>query len=298
MTDYGHELIFGTFITPVATPSQKAVELGIASEEAGFDLVTYQDHPYQNSFHDTWTLMTHVAARTSRIRIASNVLNLPLRPPAVLARSAATLSNLSEGRFELGIGAGGFWDAIAGMGGPRRSPGESVTALEEAIEIMRGIWDTDQSDDFSFDGAFYPIHRVKRGPTPQHDIGIWVGGYGPRMLRLTGRYGDGWLPSLPYLKGGLSDLTKMNEHIDTGAEQAGRDPSAIRRMLNLGGQFSPSSNGFLDGPPEQWAQDLADLNRDYGISGFIVMADDPGTIQLFANEVIPATRELVRSQSK
>ncbi len=296
MTDYGHDIEFGTFITPVANPVNKAVELAIASEEAGFDLVSFQDHPYQNTFHDTWTLMTHVAARTSQIRIASNVLNLPLRPPAVLARSAATLSNLSNGRFELGIGAGGFWDAIAGMGGPRRSPGESVEALEEAIEIIRAFWATDESGGVNFSGKHYSVSGAKRGPAPQHDISISIGGYGPRMLRLTGRLGDGWLPSLPYLKGGPTDLEQMNAHIDTGAQQAGRDPSAIRRMLNLGGQFSQTSSGFLNGPPEQWAQDLAGLNETYGISSFILMADDPGMIDLVAREVIPATRELIATR--
>lgn len=298
MTDYGHELIFGTFITPVASPVNQAVELAIASEEAGFDLVTFQDHPYQNTFHDTWTLMNHVAAKTSTIRIASNVLNLPLRPPALLAKSAATLDNLSQGRFELGIGAGGAWDAIAGMGGPRRTPGESIEALDEAIQIIRRIWASDREVEATFTGKHYSVSGIRAGNVLNHgnEIAIWVGGYGPRMLRLTGRLGDGWLPSLPYLKGGPSDLADMNAHIDAGAKQAGRDPSGIRRMLNLGGQFSQTSNGFLNGPPDQWANDLAELNRNYGTSGFIVMADDPGTMELFASEVIPATRELVAAR--
>jgi alkanesulfonate monooxygenase SsuD/methylene tetrahydromethanopterin reductase-like flavin-dependent oxidoreductase (luciferase family) len=293
MTGYGHDLIFGTFITPVASPVHQAVELAIASEEAGFDLVTFQDHPYQNTFHDTWTLMNHVAAKTSTVRIAPNVLNLPLRPPALLARSAATLDNLSQGRFDLGIGAGGAWDAIAGMGGPRRTPGESVEALDEAIQIIREIWASQRENGATFNGNYYSVSGVKLQSKPLREIGIWVGAYGPRMLRLTGRLGDGWLPSLPYLKGGPSDLADMNAHIDAGAEQAGRNPSNIRRMLNLGGQFSQTSSGFLNGPPDQWAKDLAGLNREYGISGFILMSDDPGTIELFASEVIPATRELV-----
>src|SRR6476646_6841066 len=120
MTDYGHDLLFGTFITPVAQPAMHAVDLAIVADRAGLDLVTFQDHPYQPSFHDTWTLLSYVASRTERIHVAGNVLNLPLRQPAVLARSAASLDLLSGGRFELGIGAGGFWGAIHAMGGPRR----------------------------------------------------------------------------------------------------------------------------------------------------------------------------------
>src|SRR3954454_20002543 len=126
MTDYGHDLLFGTFITPVANPAQHAVELAMVADRAGLDLVTFQDHPYQPTFHDTWTLLSYVAAQTERVTLSGNVTNLPLRPPAVLARAPASLDLLSGGRFELGLGAGGFWDAIAAMGGRRLSPGQSV----------------------------------------------------------------------------------------------------------------------------------------------------------------------------
>src|SRR5262245_52367334 len=137
MTDYGHDLLFGTFITPVAQPAMQAVELAMVADQAGLDLVTFQDHPYQPKFHDTWTLLSYAASRTKKIHLSGNVLNLPLRQPAVLARSAASLDLLSGGRFEMGIGAGGFWDAIAAMGGRRLEPGQSIEALEEAITIMR-----------------------------------------------------------------------------------------------------------------------------------------------------------------
>ena len=120
--DYGHELLFGTFITPAAQRPHHAVELAVVADRAGLDLVTFQDHPYQPGFLDTWTLLTYVAARTSRVRLSHNVLNLPLRPPVMLARAAASVDLLSGGRFELGIGAGRMWDAIEAMGGPRRTP--------------------------------------------------------------------------------------------------------------------------------------------------------------------------------
>ncbi|HEY1672584.1 MAG TPA: LLM class flavin-dependent oxidoreductase, partial [Streptosporangiaceae bacterium] len=104
MTDYGHPLLFGSFITPVAADPERTVGLAVLSEQAGLDLVTFQDHPYQPAFLDTWTLLSYVAARTSRVRLAANVTNLPLRPPAVLARSVASLDLLSGGRAELGLG--------------------------------------------------------------------------------------------------------------------------------------------------------------------------------------------------
>jgi alkanesulfonate monooxygenase SsuD/methylene tetrahydromethanopterin reductase-like flavin-dependent oxidoreductase (luciferase family) len=131
---------------------------------------------------------------------------------------------------------------------------------------------------------------------PAHDIGIWVGAYKPRMLHVIGRLADGWLPSLFGLQGGVADLEAMNKYIDEGAASAGRDPSSIRRLLNISGQFAPSGHSLLNGPPQQWAEDLAEITLEYGVSGFILAADDAPSIELFAAEVVPATRELVAAQ--
>src|SRR3979411_3036852 len=137
MSDYGHDLLFGAFIQPSAEQAQRVVALAQLTEEVGLDLASFQDHPYQPTFLDTWTLLSVVAARTTRLRVLPNVANLPLRPPAVLAHSVATLDMLTNGRVELGLGAGAFWDAIASQGAPRRDVGESITALEEAVQVMR-----------------------------------------------------------------------------------------------------------------------------------------------------------------
>jgi alkanesulfonate monooxygenase SsuD/methylene tetrahydromethanopterin reductase-like flavin-dependent oxidoreductase (luciferase family) len=104
----------------------EVLRLARAADEAGLDLVGIQDHPYQWRFFDTWTLIAYLSARTSRIRFFADVANLPLRPPAVLAKAAASLDVLTGGRVELGLGAGGFWDAVQAMGGPRRTPGQAV----------------------------------------------------------------------------------------------------------------------------------------------------------------------------
>jgi alkanesulfonate monooxygenase SsuD/methylene tetrahydromethanopterin reductase-like flavin-dependent oxidoreductase (luciferase family) len=296
MSDYGHDLRFGAFITPAAQPAQHAVDIAVAADRAGLDLMTFQDHPYQARFHDTWTLLSYVASRTSRVHVSGNVLNLPLRQPAVLARAAASLDLLSGGRFELGIGSGALWDAVEAMGGRRLTAGAAVDALAEAIDIIREIWNPAQRGGVRVEGKYYQVRGAKRGPAPAHDIGIWVGAYKPRMLRLVGRKADGWLPSLPYLEGGLAELAESNKHIDDAAAAAGRDPSAVRRLLNVGGQFTTTGRGFLTGPPEQWAEELAGLTLEYGVSGFIVMADDAPTVELFAQEVAPATRELVAAE--
>lgn len=277
MPDYGHPIRFGTFVTPVNAPPERPVELALLCEQLGFDLVTFQDHPYQPRFHDTWTLLTWVAARTSRIELAGDVHNLPLRPPAVLARAAASLDLLSGGRVNLGLGAGGFWDAIEAMGGRRLTPGQAVDAVDQAIDVIRGVWDVADRSPLRAGGEHHHVDGAKRGPAPAHPIPIWVGGYKPRMLRLVGRKADGWLPTLGYLKPG--DLTAANAAIDEAAVAAGRDPRHITRLLNV--------------PPGLPPDELARLALEDGISVFVVAADDPGTLEQFAGDVAPAVRALV-----
>ncbi|HEX2291772.1 MAG TPA: LLM class flavin-dependent oxidoreductase [Gaiellaceae bacterium] len=297
--DYGHDLLFGNFITPAAERPQHAVELAVVAEQAGLDLVSFQDHPYQPGFLDTWTLLTYVAARTSRIRLSHNVLNLPLRPPVMLARAAASVDLLSAGRFELGIGAGRVWDAIESMGGPRRSPGEAVEALEEAITIIREVWAADKPGPVFVDGKHYRVRGAARGPSPAHDVGIWVGAGMPRMLRLVGRRADGWsVPARLFLPGGPPALAEPNRMIDAAATAAGRDPSAVRRILTFPGRFSHTRGGLLDGTPAQWAEDLADMAVRYGIGTFVLGSDDPETTVRYAAEVVPATRELVAAKRR
>jgi len=269
MPDYGHPLQFGTFVTPAAQSPQQPVALAQLSEQLGFDLVTFQDHPYQPAFLDTWTLMSWVAASTERIHIAGNVLNLPLRQPAVLARSIASLDLLSGGRVELGLGAGAFWDAVEAMGGRKLTPGQGVEALGEAIDIIRGIWDVGTRTGLRLAGEHYTITGAKRGPAPAHDVPIWVGAYKPRMLRLVGTKADGWLPSLPYL--GPGDLAAGNATIDAAAAEAGRDPREIRRLLNVGDHLG--------------SDELIELALEHGASIFIITGDDPAVMEEFASRI-------------
>jgi alkanesulfonate monooxygenase SsuD/methylene tetrahydromethanopterin reductase-like flavin-dependent oxidoreductase (luciferase family) len=294
MADYGHQLEFGVFTTPTSEQPGAVVQLAELADRVGLDLVSFQDHPYQARFLDTWTLLSYLAARTSRVKLAPNVLNLPLRQPAVLARAAASLDLLSGGRVELGLGAGAFWDAIEAMGGGRLTPGQSVEALEEAIEVMRALWDVEQRGGARYEGSHYRLAGAKRGPAPLHPIEIWIGAYKPRMLRLTGRLGDGWLPSVPYLE--PEQIAAGNAAIDAAAVEAGRDPAAVRRLLNVSGSFADGAAGPLDGPVERSVEELARLAVEDGFSSFIAMADDAATIEVFATEVAPAVRELVAAE--
>lgn len=279
--DYGHDLAFGSFLTPTAGDPQRVVGLAVASERAGLDLVTFQDHPYQPAFLDTWTLMAFVAARTRSISLSPNVANLPLRPPAVLARAAASLDLLSGGRVELGLGAGAFWEAIVAMGGRALTPGQAVTALEEAIAIIRGVWGVGQRPSR---GEYYSATGYKPARAA-HDIGIWLGAYKPRMLELTGRTADGWLPSLGRMS--PAEVAEANNRIDDAALAAGRTPQAVRRLANLGG--TPLDPAHVP----QWTDELTALALDHGFSTFIFACDDPAGLEIAGREIAPAVREAV-----
>jgi Luciferase-like monooxygenase len=130
----------GISIIPYADSLASSRELARVADEGGLAFVGIQDHPYQRHFFDTWSLMATLLADTMRISFFTDVANLPLRPPAVMAKAAASLDVLSGGRFELGLGAGGLPDVIANFGGPSRTPGESVEALDEAIDVIRLLW--------------------------------------------------------------------------------------------------------------------------------------------------------------
>jgi hemerythrin-like domain-containing protein len=289
--DLGHELWFGCFLPPDARQYETVIALAQFSDQLGLDLIGVQDHPYQPRFLDTWTLLSALAAQTERIRLVPDVLNLPLRPPAVLARAAASLDILSGGRVELGLGAGAFFDAIAAMDGPVRTPGEATDALEEAIQVIRALWAPGPA--VRFEGAHYRLSGAQPGPPPPHPIGIWLGAYKPRMLRLTGRLADGWIPSLAYAP--PSELAAMSRTIDEAARAAGRDPAAIRRVYNINGRFSASEQGFLNGPPRLWVEQLSQLALEHGMSVFVLGpgSDAEGDLRRFAEEVAPGVRAVV-----
>ena len=294
MGDYGRELEFGVSVVPTAEAADRIRRVVRAADRAGLDLVGIQDHPYQRRFLDTWTLISTLVPQTERIRFFPDVANLPFRPPAMLAKAAASLDVLSGGRIELGLGAGAFWDAIAAMGGPRRSPGEARRALEEAIRVLRLVWSDERS--LRFDGEFYSLQGMRPGPRPAHDIGIWLGVYGPRMLSLLGRLADGWVPSLGHTP--PEKLPGLQGRIDEAALEAGREPGEIRRVYNVSGEIGPDGEGVLDGPTSKWVEGLARFALELGMDTFVFWPeagpeDHERQVELFAGEVVPAVREAV-----
>ena len=294
---YGHELVFGALVEgPVDRPLD-VLTLATVMEEAGLDVVSLPDHPYWPQRLDTFALMSAILTRTNRITVMSNLANLPLRPPPLLARTAATLDLLSGGRFELGVATGAqqLWQSIVADGGPRRDAKQSVDALVEAVEIIRALWTSDAP--VTKEGAHYRLAGAAPGPAPAHEIPIWFGAYQPRMLRLTGALADAWIPSSPGMP--PERLPEANRIIDEAALAAGRKPEDVRRGYNIDGDFSVDEYGvgqpLLKGSPSaDWAEQLADLALNHGISSFFLYrVESADVLRRFAAEVVPAVRELV-----
>jgi alkanesulfonate monooxygenase SsuD/methylene tetrahydromethanopterin reductase-like flavin-dependent oxidoreductase (luciferase family) len=288
---YGRPLEFGLSITPTSADLDTARELARRADELGLDLIGVQDHPYQWRFLETWSLIGDLLARTERVRLFPDVANLPLRGAVMIAKQAASLDVLSGGRFELGLGAGAFWEAIGAMGGPIRSGREALESLEEAIRIMRAFWSGERT--ISVTGDHYSVKGLHPGPAPAHPIEIWLGVGKPRALALTGRLADGWVPSLSWATPGI--VRDLHRRVDEGAAEAGRDPAEIRRLYNVSGRIVDGpTNGLLDGPVEHWIETLTGFARELGFDTFIFWPTDDQLAQLerFVNEVVPGVRAL------
>jgi alkanesulfonate monooxygenase SsuD/methylene tetrahydromethanopterin reductase-like flavin-dependent oxidoreductase (luciferase family) len=292
----------GISVVPATADLGRIRELVGTADDLGLDVVGIQDHPYQRRFLDTWSLIPSLLAQTSRVSMFTDVANLPLRPPAMMARAAASLDVLSGGRFDLGLGAGAFPEIVARLGGPVRTRGESIDALEEAIDVLRLMWSDAPS--VSYDGTYYQLADARPGPQPQHPIGIWLGAFRPRMLRLVGRKADGWLPSLGVLS--REELRDAHGLIDESAEQAGRDPRGVRRILNLQGVIgdrpAPTRESLpvgylagdpLAGPPEFWVETLAGFAAD----GFDTLVFWPVDVEREQVELLAQVRATLRATS-
>jgi alkanesulfonate monooxygenase SsuD/methylene tetrahydromethanopterin reductase-like flavin-dependent oxidoreductase (luciferase family) len=300
MPDYGHNLEFGFFLDPTSRAGSDDPDRMLATarllDRLGYDLIGIQDHPYQARHLDAFALMGVILGQTERIRVFPDVANLPMRHPVIIAKTAATLDQLSGGRFELGLGAGAFWDAINGIGGPVRKPKAALDALEEAIAVIRGMWSGQRG--MRFGGEHYQLHGAHSGPLPAHETGIWLGVTGPKALALTGKSADGWVPSMSYVP--PIKVPEANARIDAAAVAAGREPSAIRRVYNIGGSVVPTNTKAdeidreVTGPPGHWVEVLTHFAVDLGFGTFILWGGpEESRLRIFIEEIAPAVRERV-----
>ncbi|QIG43919.1 LLM class flavin-dependent oxidoreductase [Nocardioides anomalus] len=301
MTDYGHEVRFGLSIDPGVGGLSRAFQLAGQADRLGLDLLAVQDHAYQPSHLDTWTLLTYLSAATERISVMPDVADLQLRPPAVLAKAASTLSLMNGGRVQLGVGGGPFPDAIAGMGASRREPSVMVTYADAAVEILikalRGGPTQGGNEEYRVDYV--------AGPAAPSSPQVWLGAQKKRMLDLVGRRAQGWISPLNiYVP--AEDVPAKQQLIDNSARAAGREPADIARIWNVIGTIASSTEGAghsptggLTGDTSTWVDFLADAVVELGFDTFIFwpVANSDRTeeqqLELFATEVVPAVRQSV-----
>jgi alkanesulfonate monooxygenase SsuD/methylene tetrahydromethanopterin reductase-like flavin-dependent oxidoreductase (luciferase family) len=285
------ELIFGIGVPASAGPGDDPAGLAQEAERLGYDFVSAADHPCgRDPSYETPTMLTWIAARTSRIKVVSRVLAVPLRRPAMVAKLATSLDLLSGGRFILGLGAGYSDDEITAVGGPALTPGEKIAALDEAIQVIRGAW---TRSGYTQDGRHHSARDLDMEPKPAHPVPVWLGTFGPRALAVTGRLADGWIPSLGYMP--LAEIPAMRRRIDAAAQAAGRRPDQIRGILNLtiriGPDASPAPHA-ITGSPAQVVNQLRDL-LGLGFTGFNFSFDGPdrtAAMRKAAEDVLPALR--------
>jgi alkanesulfonate monooxygenase SsuD/methylene tetrahydromethanopterin reductase-like flavin-dependent oxidoreductase (luciferase family) len=265
------------------------------AEALGFDVVTV----HRDVLHgpppslETWTLLAWLAAHTTRVRFAPNVLALPNRHPAVVAKMAETLDRLSGGRLILALGGGAAvnHEAFGAFGLARRSGRETVAATEEAIEITRGLWGQPR---FSYAGSHFTTSGADLQPRPAHPIPIWLGAFGLRMLELVGRKADGWLASLGLLE--PEQAYRDLDRIRAAASRAGRDPEALTYGFNVGvlvkeGSASATTRGLVAGGPEEVAGQLAGFVRGgFSFLNLSPAADGFEQRERLAQEVLPILR--------
>jgi alkanesulfonate monooxygenase SsuD/methylene tetrahydromethanopterin reductase-like flavin-dependent oxidoreductase (luciferase family) len=258
------------------------------AEALGFGFVSLSDHPGgQDPSYETWTLLTWIAAATSTIGIATKVLCLPFRPPALTAKMAETLHRLSGGRLILGLGGGFSDEEMAAFGLGQRSPREKVDGLEEAIHIMRGLW---SQPSFTYKGRIYQTDSADIEPKPATPIPIWLGTFGDRALALTGRLADGWIPSYGYAP--PERAVVLRDKMLRAAADAGRDPAEITCAYHV--QFhvgEPQDDpSIISGPPAQVADRLRSLT-DLGFTTLNLspVGPDPARqLTLLAPHILPA----------
>lgn len=307
MTEQGNRppLLFGANVDPSADAPAAMLARAELAEQLGYDLVLVQDHPYNPGFLDTWSFLTAIAVRTGRVRVGSNVSPLPLRPPAMLAKQVASVAAMSggAGRVLLGLGAGAFAQGITAWGGSALAAGEAVDSLEEGIEVIRRLWTAEGAVSFVGERGYHRLRGVRFGPRPEGAIPIWVGALKPRMLRLTGRLGDGLIVSAGYVP--PAALPGVNALVDEGAAAAGRSPGAVRRAYNVMGAIDdragPPAPGEIVGAgsvhdPATW---VAALTR-YAVEGrqesFVfwpTAGDVDDQFRRFIEEIAPAVRQAV-----
>jgi alkanesulfonate monooxygenase SsuD/methylene tetrahydromethanopterin reductase-like flavin-dependent oxidoreductase (luciferase family) len=207
-------------------------------DELGFDSVWVADH-FTNPWHpnepwlEAWTLLSALAAHTERIRLGTMVTNISLHNPAVLAKQALTVDHASNGRLELGIGAGGAPTDHAMTGVPNWEPRERAARLREYVEIVDQML---RNEVTTYQGNYYHVEGSQMHPAPiqRPRPPLTLAALGPKTLRITAEYADSWNFYPEYgltVQQSLEQTARRNRMLDEYCAELGRDPGEISRSL-------------------------------------------------------------------
>ena len=303
MSDFGHHIEFGYFLIPDADDPGGVLETARLADRLGYDLLGVQDHPYQPTHLDALALLGVILAQTERIRVFQDVGNLPLRPPAVFAKAAATLDLLSGGRFEAGLGGGAYLQAAEAMGAPALTPGRvstrsrkrSRSCARAGATLPRCASTAATTVSRARDSAPSRRTRSASGSAPRSRARSRSPAVGRRLGRpLMSSY----LPP--------AAAAEAQTIIDRAARQAGRDPGEIRRIYNVPGAFTSAapapasdSDQAIIGPPEHWAEVLSHLAVDLGFGTFLLIAPpDPDTLRIVRRGRRPTSARARRDRAR
>jgi F420-dependent oxidoreductase-like protein len=306
---FGPVIRFGVYSGPQHASFDDCLELWRRCEDLGYDWLSVFDHfmpivgdPEGPCFEGP-TMMTAMAARTTRVRVAILVTGVTYRHPAVAANIAATIDHISGGRVEYGVGAAWFESEHRQYGIPFPRLGVRMDMLDEACRVMRGLWTEER---FSFAGEHYVLQDAQMEPKPlQARLPLVIGGDGEkRTLRIVAEHADVW-------NTGLGDIETFRHKLDVlsrHCEAVGRDPADIRKSLTfravlaedeaalrerrreLAPKLPIEEAKFLFVTPEQLVERMLPF-AELGAGDFLFAAYSPydwQSLELVAREVAPA----------
>jgi alkanesulfonate monooxygenase SsuD/methylene tetrahydromethanopterin reductase-like flavin-dependent oxidoreductase (luciferase family) len=261
-----------------------------------FTTLWVSDHFQWDDFPvlEAWTRMCVLAARFDRFKVGSLVLGQGYRNPALLAKMAASLQFLTDGRLVLGIGAGWKEDEYLGYGYRYPSRKERVDELAEVLTILRLMW---QGGPVTFHGQHHSIENAYCYPVPDPSIPILIGTGGTRVLRLASEHADGWNWDA------LASLYLLRDKLTSGLETFGRSVDDVFVSANVTVDFPEDPQGFVGvmetsnpdydndqvifGPTPQAAIDGLRPFVEAGVTHFQVSPEDLRSLRIFASEVAP-----------
>ena len=284
-------LRFGLDVSTSAAADDDPVADARRAEDLGFDFVSASDHPSgTHPTYETWTMLTWIAAVTARIHLATRVLGVPYRSPAMVAKMAESLDRLSGGRLILGLGAGASDEEFRAYGLGVPSPRDKIDGLAEAVRIIRGLWAEPR---LTYDGRLYRTEDAPLEPKPTRPIPIWLGTFGPRALAVTGQLADGWIPTLGYA--GRDRIAGLRRRVAGAARSTGRDPGALTYACNLTVRITDdvdSASADVTGSIDAVTEQLVDL-ATLGFNAFNLMPigdEREQQVELLATRVLSGVR--------